>query len=64
MDYGQMREAVASSNAQTQMADAFRRAFGLPAYHAPKRRRRRRAKDGTDYGKLMRQRYGALDRAR
>ena len=64
MDHAQMRELVAASTARTQVADAFRGAFGLPSKHQAPRRRKRRRNGKTDYAKLMRQRYGALDRAR
>lgn len=62
MTYEQMREAVAASESATPMADAFRRAFGLPIRASKPKRQKRR--DRTDYAKLMRQRYGAMDRAR
>lgn len=60
--YEQMREAVASCDAATQTADAFRRAFGLPIRASKPKRQKLR--DRTDYEKLMRQRYGVMVRAR
>lgn len=65
MQYAEMLLLVAQSTSRTQVADAFRRAFGVPPLpDAPPRRRRRRNRDRTDYGALMRQRTGALDRGR
>lgn len=62
MTYEQMREAVAASESATLMADAFRRAFGLPIRASKPKRRKRR--DRTDYAKLMRQRHGVMPLAR
>ena len=48
MDYNEIRDQVARSGYRTAVADAFRRAFGLPPLPPKKPRRRRRREPRRD----------------
>lgn len=63
MERDELRAAVAANGSLTAMADAFRRAFGIERRQRPEPGRE--PDDGLDmYRRLMKQRYGAMDRGR
>lgn len=62
MDYAKMRAVVSRSFADTAMADAFRKAFGISTQPAERPKRKRRKRPARKYERMMHNRIGACDR--